>query len=238
MEMNDVGVIRELADLNKREKKLRCRIEEIPRLIDRTQKTIAEADEEVTTAKDKAGEQRRRLRSLELEIEEMNERLVKYSRQLLDIKTNKEYQSLKKEITDLETAVREREDQMLETMELLDDYTRLVTDTEANIVEIRVNKEQTLTELKKELKDTEVQLIEVAEKRKRATDKLSPQIREEYLKLMSHYDGEAIVPDADGVCNGCFVNIPPKIIGELKAERTIIRCEQCGRFLYAGDEFK
>ena len=89
----------------------------------------------------------------------------------------------------------------------------------------------------KELKDTEVQLIEVSEKRKLAIEKLSPHLRDEYVKVKSHYAGDVIVAVSGGVCTGCYVNIPPNIVGELHAGNSVIRCEQCGRFLYHSDEY-
>jgi predicted nucleic acid-binding Zn-ribbon protein len=234
--MDDVGVIRELAGLDEREKKLRTRAEEVPLLIEETRKKMEDAQEEITGIRNDAEERKRIIRTLELEIQEMTEKLDKYSKQLLDIKTNKEFQSLQKEMADVERAIGEREDQLLETMDRLEECARLIESAEAKTKSAREQEENNLRELEKELQDTEVQLIEVSEKRKRAVERLSPQLREDYVKVRSHYAGDAIVAVSGGVCTGCYVNIPPNIVGELHAASRIIRCEQCGRFLYYSDE--
>lgn len=236
--MNDVTVINELAELDWREKKLRNRAEEIPLLIRETQAGMAEKDEELKNAGELIDEETRKIRSLELEIQDMNDKLDKYSKQLLEVKTNKEFQSLQNEMAGIEETIKEREDQLLETMELLDSYKLRLADIEDNSGKIRENGERLVKLLERELKDAEVQLIEVAKKRELAVEKLSPRIREEYSKVKSHYAGEAIVIVSGSVCTGCYVNIPPNIVGELRAGDSVIRCEQCGRFLCYRDEYE
>jgi predicted nucleic acid-binding Zn-ribbon protein len=236
--MSDIIVIRELAELDRRERKLRDRADEIPSLIKEAQNGITETDEELKAAKCMVDEEKRKIRSLELEIQDMNDKLDKYSKQLLEVKTNKEFQSLQKEMVGIEKAINEREDQLLETMESVDNYNRRLVDIETNIKKVHETGEQSLKVLKRESEDTEIQLVEVTKKRELAIGRLSPQVREEYSKIKSHYVGEAIVVVSGGVCTGCYVNIPPNIVGELQAGDTIIRCEQCGRFLCCGDEYE
>ncbi|UCE26489.1 MAG: hypothetical protein JSW52_09065 [Candidatus Coatesbacteria bacterium] len=236
--MEDAGVIRELADLDEREKNLRTRAEEVPLLIEESRKRTEKAEEGIAKVRDEAEEQKRTIRTLELEIQEMNDKLEKYSKQLMDVKTNKEFQSLQKEMADVEGAITEREDQLLETMDRLEEYSRTAENAEAETKGAREEEENNLRELETELKDTEIQLIEVSEKRKRAIEKLSPQLRDEYEKVKSHYPGDAIVAVSGGVCTGCYVNIPPNVVGELHAGGSIIRCEQCGRFLYFNNEYE
>jgi len=235
--MENVGVIRELAGLDERERRLRTRAEEVPLLIEESRKRTEKTEEEISRVRNDAEEQKRTIRTLELEIQEMNDKLEKYSKQLLDVKTNKEFQSLQKEITDVEGAIAEREDQLLETMDRFEERTRTADNAEAKMKEAREEEENNLRELESELKDNEVQLIEVSEKRERAIEKLSPQLRDEYEKVKSHYAGDAIVAVSAGVCTGCYVNIPPNIVGEIHAGGSVIRCEQCGRFLYFSNEY-
>jgi predicted nucleic acid-binding Zn-ribbon protein len=236
--MSDITVIRELAELDGREKKLRNRAEEIPSLIRETRTRITEKDEELNNARKLIDEETRKVHSLELEIQDMNDKLDKYSKQLLEVKTNKEFQSLQKEMAGIEETIKEREDQLLETMELVDDYKIRLTDMEDSSGKIREEGERSVSVLERELEDTEVQLIEVTKKRELAVEKLSPRIRDEYSKVKSHYAGEAIVLVSGGVCTGCYVNIPPNIVGELRAGDRVIRCEQCGRFLCYRDEYE
>ena len=47
----------------------------------------------------------------------MQARLSKYKEQLMEVKTNKEYQAMQKEISVAEQAVRAHEDRLLERME-------------------------------------------------------------------------------------------------------------------------
>ena len=69
--MDDVGVMRELAGLDERERKLRTRAEKVPLLIEETRKKIEDAEEEIAGAKNDAEERKRTIRTLELEIQEM-----------------------------------------------------------------------------------------------------------------------------------------------------------------------
>ncbi len=68
-----------------------------------------------------------------------------------------------------------------------------------------------------------------------AHDRLRKQISPETLK---HYDrlfakfGRAIAPVNDGVCYGCFIQLPTQFVQEAKQNEGLEVCPKCRRFLY------
>jgi uncharacterized protein len=56
--------------------------------------------------------------------------------------------------------------------------------------------------------------------------------------LLSEFDemfsdnADAVTPMADGVCQGCHLEIPRHLAGKISQSREICRCPECRRFLY------
>ncbi len=56
-------------------------------------------------------------------------------------------------------------------------------------------------------------------------------LRSLYKRYYSKFSERAIVPVKNGVCNGCYVTIPPMRIDRIRAMNSLEVCENCGRIL-------
>ena len=50
--------------------------------------------------------------------------------------------------------------------------------------------------------------------------------------LREKRNGIAVSTAKNGVCLGCFMNIPPQLFIEVTKNRQLIQCPSCGRILY------
>jgi len=67
-----------------------------------------------------------------------------------------------------------------------------------------------------------------------AQEKLETQIQPAMLnryRRLARRMGRAIVPVVDGVCTGCFTNVPSIFTSSVNRGK-VINCETCGRMLY------
>jgi len=230
--MADKEILSELSELDQRNNILQSSAQEIPAVIAELKDKLTYTENRLLETENEIEEIQKELRTSERNLEDYTARLDKYNQQLLEVQTNKEYHSIQKEIRTTENSISKTEEGIIELMDRLESNEteqselKLVSDTErAPILE-------NIARFRNELDGTEVQQIEVVEKRKRAIERLSPQMRGEYERVHERYDGEAVVPVIDGTCKGCFVNVPPQVIEKLYRGGAIIRCDNCGRFLY------
>ena len=172
---------------------------------------------------------------IDLEIVTTKEKIGKYKEQQFQIKTNKQYDALTREI-DL---AQERINALEKEMEALEGKTsNAKTDKEAV--------EPELKELEKELRERQAELDQVNKehedeelKLKHERDKLLVRIDKADIKLYERIrkalGGKAVVPVRRNACGGCFKRVPPQVSVELRKNSRLIPCEHCGRLLVSDD---
>ena len=53
-----------------------------------------------------------------------------------------------------------------------------------------------------------------------------------YEKILEKKNGLAIVPITNNVCGGCYMNVPPQTVNELRMHDKVVICELCARLLF------
>jgi predicted nucleic acid-binding Zn-ribbon protein len=149
-----------------------------------------------------------------------------------EIKTNKEYQALLKEIEAAEQENKAIEDEILVLMEQIDVAAASITaaekkarDDEETIVAEQKEHEAAFVKLEEELKESERQRQETAAR-------IDPMVLAQYQKLLASKAGIAIAEARGESCSGCYMSIPPQVFVNVKKNSSIITCPHCGRILY------
>lgn len=166
------------------------------------------------------------------EVQEAQANLERYNNQLNEVRNNREYDSLSKQI----------DYERLE-VELCNKKNKEATDQVAyrtNDLEIakteREERQKDLDEKKSELEDI---LAETREEetmlKERAKDlevKIEPRLLSSFKRIRkSARNGLGIVYVQRDACGGCFNKIPPQRQLDIKMHKKIIVCEYCGRIL-------
>jgi predicted nucleic acid-binding Zn-ribbon protein len=149
-----------------------------------------------------------------------------------EIKNNKEYQALLKEIEAAEQENKAIEDDILGLMEKIDAAAGHITAAEQRAKEeaagIQVEQKQqeaALVKLEKELK-------EIEEERQKAIVRIPKPVLSQYQRLLGTKAGIAIAEARGESCSGCYMSIPPQVYVNVKKNESIITCPNCGRILY------
>jgi predicted nucleic acid-binding Zn-ribbon protein len=167
-----------------------------------------------------------------LDINTATAAVQKYTEQQKNVKNNREYDSLSKEIEyqnlEIELAekrVKEYTLQQKERKGLLDDAKRLLTDRTEDL------------ELKKKELD---EIVSETSKEEKALEKKSEDFQKlidermliAYKKVRQNArNGLAVVTVERDACGGCFNKIPPQRQLDIALSKKIIVCEYCGRIL-------
>jgi len=217
---------------------LKRRIKEIPKLMEALDVEKKSYEEELSGKKNELSECEKRRRRLEQELLELQDRESKYKKQLMEVKTNKEYQALLAEIDAVESLISETETNILEELELADKLSLEVKEAEKRLAdkgsEIAKRREELALELKKE----EEKLVQVEGEREKIAAKVPSDLLSTYDRLGTARGGVAVVEVKDGICQGCFVGLTPQDYAELRSTDKLIFCANCNRILYYRGERK
>ena len=165
-------------------------------------------------------------------IEESKHLIAKYDAQRDNVKNNREYESITKEIEyqDLEQQVaakkiRENEALISEKKQVVEDAQKDLTLREADLVE---KKKELETIVEETAKEEEALLKE----RESLVGQIDERMMVAYTKVRANAHNKlAVVTVSRDACGGCFNKIPPQRRLDIEESKKIIVCEYCGRIL-------
>ncbi len=156
----------------------------------------------------------------------------KYEKQSEDVKNNREFEAINKEIELQQLEEKLAEKHIRDANEELIDKARALEIAKKQIAA----KESVLTQKKEELEkiiaDTEKEEThynKIAEAARKTTD---DRLLYSYDRIRKSYrNGLAVVPVERDACGGCYNAIPPQKQSEIKQRKKVMVCENCGRIL-------
>jgi len=165
------------------------------------------------------------------EILEIIEKVEKYKSQQLNVKSNRQYDALTREIENSE----QRSILLQKAMEEAENRLT-VAKTDADAIKAQMEElTEELKERQKELKgvnkEHEKEELKLRHDRDKITVRLDKEDLERYDRILNAKGGMAVVPVKRNACGGCFSRVPPQKILELRQNSQIHVCEQCGRIL-------
>jgi len=178
-----------------------------------------------------AGNQTAR-RSLERDLAALQGRLAKFRDQLMEVKTNREYQAMQKEIEVAQTEVRRTEDGLLERMIEADELGQLVKRTEQAAVTEQTAVDEERRRLEEEVRALQAELDRAAEHRTETMADLPPAVLAVFEQVSKLRRGTAVAEARDGHCTLCNVRLRPQVFIEIRKNDSVIQCESCQRILY------
>lgn len=172
----------------------------------------------------------------ELELASKEEGIVKAQQKLYSLKTNKEYAAMLKEIEGHKADKSVIEDELLKLFDAIDlKKDELAKEQERlKLEEQKLNNER--ERINHRLKEIDQELIGLLSKRKQVIVLIKPKILSEYERILENRAGLAIVSVKNETCQGCFMNVTPQAINEIKMHDKIIICQMCARILYLEED--
>ncbi|MDX1906770.1 MAG: C4-type zinc ribbon domain-containing protein [Bacteroidia bacterium] len=165
-------------------------------------------------------------------IDEMGHQIKKYEDQQNNVKNNREFEALKKEIEYANLEILTSEKRIRQFGESIMEKEEQIALTDAQID----NKKRELDEKRQELEQIIQETIQEEGRLKSEIDRASSHVEGRYLNgynkiRLNMRNGLAVVPIDRNACGGCFSIVPPQIQIDIKQRRKLIHCENCGRIL-------
>jgi predicted nucleic acid-binding Zn-ribbon protein len=148
-----------------------------------------------------------------------------------EIKTNKEYQAVGREIAAARKQVAELEEQVLQKITQLDELNNEIAASQSSLAELEQNTEQRSSDKQGEIDRVRQDIGADSQRREAITKELPANLMKRYDSLRIQRRGQAIAIARDGFCQGCNMHLPPQLYNSLFKCEELITCPHCQRML-------
>jgi predicted nucleic acid-binding Zn-ribbon protein len=233
-----LGLLVQLQELDAKIRSLAEQKKRLPELLVTLERRRAANQEQLDAAKEALQAAQKNKRDRDKDLEADVQKVEKLKARTSEIKTNKEYQALLKEIETAEQDNKKVEDDILSLMEKIDAAGVQITAAETRVKEeeAAIGAEQKQHEA--DFARVEEELKEVERAREALIGHVQPAILTHYQNLLATKGGVAMAEARGESCSGCYMSIPPQVFVNVKKNESIITCPNCHRILYYKETIK
>jgi predicted nucleic acid-binding Zn-ribbon protein len=191
-----------------------------------------ERESSINELKEKIEAAEMRRRELEAELSDELSRLKERQSKMMQVQTNREYQSLLKEIEDGKKSNKDREENVVQLMEVVEADAKIMNEQASTIEEEKKALEEESKSAQKFATAIEKKKARIMKKRKSKAKEVKTPLLRKYDMLRERRNGKAVVQVIKGVCQGCFMSIPPQQFNDIMKGDRMFNCPTCQRILY------
>ncbi|MCD6202424.1 MAG: hypothetical protein J7K46_11520 [Bacteroidales bacterium] len=170
------------------------------------------------------------------EIKDAEALIKKYEAQQMNVRNNREFDSISKEIEYQKLEIELYKKHISEFTEKIKEKNNTIEKSREQLQEREKDLTGKQEELNAIISDTQKEEELLAEKSKELQKKIDPRLLTAYKRIRANArNGLAIVTIQRDACGGCFNKIPPQRQLDIKTRKKIIVCEYCGRILIDED---
>jgi uncharacterized protein len=226
-------------------------LQEIDSQLDEIKKIRGALPEEVMDLEDEIAGYETRVQKFNQELEELEgsisdnktaikdaEKLIKkYGEQQMNVRNNREYDAITKEIELQQLEIQILEKRIKEAYAKIDSKKEEIQGTQDVLSERSKDLDSKKKELDIIVKESEDDEKALNKKREAAAAKIEERLLKSYDKTRANaVNGLAVVPVRRGACGGCFNIVPPQRQADIREKKKLIVCEHCGRILAGVDD--
>jgi predicted nucleic acid-binding Zn-ribbon protein len=190
------------------------------------------ARQHLTTAKERLAENQNARRAVEKEVAVQQGRLSKFRDQLMEVKTNREYQAMQHEIEIAQNEVKALEERILERMLEADDLAATVKRVEGELSAEQQKVDSERRDIAAEHAELTALLAKNAADRKALVAAIDRHVLSIFDLVSQRRHGVAVAEARDGICTICHVRLRPQVFNTIRRNDEIIQCDSCQRILY------
>ncbi len=166
------------------------------------------------------------------EISNAQEAIKKYEEQQNNVRNNREYDSLSKEVEFQTLEIELCEKRIKEFNVQIEEKKETIGESANALSERKLDLENKKKELEDIIAETKKEEEKLDKKSEGLEGIIEPRLIVAYKKIRGNArNGLAVVPVERDACGGCFNKIPPQRQLDIASRKKIIVCEYCGRIL-------
>lgn len=163
--------------------------------------------------------------------------IKKYEDQRMNVRNNREYDSLTKEIEYQNLEIQLAEKRIKEFNYAIEMKKEVIVQAEEKLKDREADLEAKKSKLAEIISETEREEDDLNDKSRDNERFIEPRLLTAYKRIRDNArNGLAVVPVERDACGGCFNKIPPQRQLDIRMHKKIIVCEYCGRILIDGEK--
>lgn len=233
--VDQLETLRKLQAIDAELFRLRTEQREHPLALERTRQLVAEQQARAQAIEThlKTLQVQQKEKELELITRETNTK--KLQLQLFQVKTNKEYAAIQREIDQAKADASLLEEDVLGLLETID---RTKQEHDAQLAHVAKQQEALRDEqarIERGLAMIADQITMLEAKRQGLVPLVQPAVLSTYERVLDNREGLAMVPLVNEACGGCHMVQPPQVVNEVYLKAKLVTCENCNRILYVDE---
>jgi hypothetical protein len=200
---------------------------------------VQDLEDEIAGLETRLGNLREEVVVLEKSVSKKNNEILdaqalikKYEDQQKNVRNNREYDSLSKEIEYQNLEIELCNKKIREFEVQIDDKKALIEESEAALADRQSDLDNKKSELEEIISDTQKEEEGLYKKSDKIQHLIEERLLAAYKRIRTNArNGLAVVSIQRDACGGCFNQIPPQRQLDIKSRKKIIVCEYCGRIL-------
>jgi len=208
---------------------------DLPTAVNNLTSQIQTIKEQVKAKEDEKKESTEKRNANDEDVTRLKANLKKFKQQLYQVRNNKEYDALTKEIDHTEEHITKLEAENLALEDLITKLKNETAELTPQLDHLNADLKEKEAELKQIIKANEREEAKLLDRRDKATSKVKKPDYNTYMRIRKALNGKAVVTISRGACTGCHNVVPSQRQIEIKQSKRIYSCESCGRILISPD---
>jgi uncharacterized protein len=148
------------------------------------------------------------------------------------IKNTKELQALQREIELMRQTNGDLEEDLIKIMQEIDAVKAQIQTKQSEMAAMQVAWQKNQDELQVEISGIDAAVSEAATRRQSIASQVTGDLISRYELIFSRRGGTAVVEVTGGICQGCYMNLPPQLWNEIIRNEKVHLCPSCQRILF------
>lgn len=224
--------LHELQQIDSEIDKLRAVRGELPMEVSDLEDEIAGLETRLSKFNDEISEFEEHIQNNKNKIKDAQALTKKYEGQLTNVKNNREFDALNKEVEIQGLEIMAAEKRIGEWKRSIELKKELIESSTKDLDGRKIDLATKKKELDNIVAETEKEESVLMKSREKAEKKIEERLLTAYNRIRgSVKNGIAVASVSRNACSGCFGNIPLQMQSDIRQSKRIIICEHCGRIL-------
>ena len=206
-----------------------------PQELERVTAEVAAQEAKVKAADERLKSLQLSQKEKEVELQTHEAHVKKLQGQLFQVKTNKEYSAMQREIETLKADNSLLEEIILKAFEEVDGAAQARQREQRLLAEQQERLRRERQRIEQELAALADQIAQLEQRRQAIVPDVPRLALATYERILGIRDGLALVPLINESCGGCHRRLPPQVINQVYLKADLVMCESCNRILYSDD---
>jgi len=225
-------VLHQLQELDSERYQLRRQQEEKPRELERVREEVAQQEGHLHAVEERLRALQLQQKEREVELQTREDNVRKLQGQLFQLKTNKEYSAMQREIDTLKADNSLLEEEILRSFDAVEQATQERRREQQQVAAAQEQLQREERRIEEELAVIADALAKLERQRGSLTPGVPPDVLSTYERILFSREGVALVPVVNETCGGCNRKLPPQVVNEAHLQARLVTCEHCSRILY------